>query len=218
MGILGRINTVIKSNVNEVLDKMTNPAKEIDLLVYDMEKNLKQAKQEVITSTATAKRTGMRCRELEGEVETWEKRAGQAVRAGDDNLAREALQEKISIAKELEASDKIYQEQLSYVAQLKTSLKALEARVKEVKLRKESLKARATAAKEGYSGLKQPKAFEDFNRMEDKIEAMASEADLTDSLDAKDAATNAKFAQLEAEQPDQKVEDALAELKRKMDE
>jgi phage shock protein A len=218
MGILGRINTVIKSNVNEVLDKMTNPAKEIDLLVYDMEKNLKQAKQEVITSTATAKRTGMRCKELEDEVETWGKRAGQAVRAGDDNLAREALQEKISIAKELEASDTISQEQLSYVAQLKSSLKALEARVKEVKLRKESLKARATAAKEGYSGLKQPKAFEDFNRMEDKIEAMASEADLTDSLDAKDAATNAKFAQLEAEQPDQKVEDALAELKRKMDE
>jgi phage shock protein A len=57
MGILGRINTVIKSNLNDLLDKMTDPAKEIDLLVIDMEKNLKQAKEEVISCTATAKRS-----------------------------------------------------------------------------------------------------------------------------------------------------------------
>lgn len=218
MGILGRINTVIKSNVNDLMDKMTDPAKEIDLLVYDMEKNLKQAKEEVITTTATAKRAGMRCNELQGEVDLWQSRAEKAVRAGDDDLARQALQEKMEVARELESSQKIHQEQLAYVEQLKTSLKALEARLKEVKLRKESLKARAKAAKEGRSGLGQPKAFEDFNRLEDKIEAMESEVSLTDSLDAKDAATAAKFAQLEAENADPQVEDALAELKRKMEE
>lgn len=216
MGILGRINTVIKSNVNDLLDKMSDPAKEIDLLVIEMEKNLKQAKEEVITVTATAKRAKLRCDEMQQEVETWQSRAEKAVRANDDGLAREALQEKITASNELEAALKLQGEQEAYAEQLKQSLKALEVRLREVKARKESLKGRAKAAKEGRSGLSQGKAFDDFNRLEDRIEALETEAELGESLDAKDAATAAKFAKLD--QADPQIEDALADLKRKMEE
>lgn len=216
MGILGRINTVIKSNVNDLLDKMSDPAKEIDLLVIDMEKNLKQAKEEVITATAAAKRARMRWEQLQQDQETWQHRAEQAVRAGDDDLARQALQEKMQIASEAQAALGQAEEQEAYAEQLKQSLKALEVRVKEVKARKETLKERAKAAKEGRSGLRQGKAFQEFDRLEDRIEALETEAELGESLDAKDAATAAKFAKLD--QPDPKIEDALAELKRKMEE
>jgi phage shock protein A len=218
MGILNRINTVIKSNVNDLLDKMSDPAKEIDLLIIDMEKDVKKAKEEVISISAQAKRMAMRCNDLSGECETWLKRAEQAVRAGDDGLAREALKEKQAKDQELELAEKNHQEQLQYTEQLKQSLKALEARLKDVKMRKESIKERARAAKEGRTGLSGGKAFKDFDRLEDRIEAMETEVSLTDSLDGRDAATAAKFARLEEEAKDPKVEDALAELKRKVDE
>ena len=60
MGILSRINRVIKSNVNELVDKMSDPAKEIDLLIVDMEKGLKEAREEVISASASAKRRRLR--------------------------------------------------------------------------------------------------------------------------------------------------------------
>jgi phage shock protein A len=181
-----------------------------------MEKNLKQAKEEVITVTAAAKRAKLRCGEMEQEVDTWQKRAEKAVRAGDDGLAREALQEKITAVKELEAALKLQGEQEAYAEQLKQSLKALEVRLREIKARKETLKGRAKAAKEGRSSLSQGKAFDEFNRLEDRIEALETEAELGESLDAKDAATAAKFAKLD--QADPEIEDALADLKRKMEE
>jgi phage shock protein A len=218
MGILSRINTVIKSNLNSAIDRMTDPAKEIELLIVDMEKNAKQAKEEVISVAASAKRTAMRCDKLKGEVETWQRRAEQAVRAGDDELAREALRERQQKGEELTLAERNLGEQEVYVDQLKQSLKALEARVKEVKAKKETLKERARAAKEGRSSLEGGKAFKDFERLEDRIEALETEASLSESLDARDAATEAKFAKLEGARGDPKIEDALADLKRKIDE
>ena len=47
MGILDRLSTLVKSNVNDLVDRMQDPAKEIDQLVLDMEDSLRQARSEV---------------------------------------------------------------------------------------------------------------------------------------------------------------------------
>lgn len=216
MGILGRINKVIQSNVNAALDKMTDPAKEIDLLVTDMESSLAQARQEVVSCTAQAKLAAQRTRELEGEAAQWEKRAMQAVRADDEGLAREALTRKANVEQSLMEARRTQQEQEGYQAELTAALKKLEARIQDVKARKETLKAQAKAAKQGRSGLAGGKAFEDFERMESRIEAIEAEGELTAGTDARDAATEARFARLESQSSDPKVEDELAELKRRM--
>ena len=196
---------------------MTDPAKEIDLLILDMEKSVKQAREEVISVAATAKRGAMSCDRLREEVGTWQKRAEQAVRVGDDALARQALQERQVKQTDLTRAEQNLAQQQAYVEQLKGSLKALEVRVREVKASKGTLKERARAAKGGRSVLSGGKAFAEFDRMEDRIEAMETEASLTGSLDGRDAATAAKFASLEAEQVDPQIEDELAALKRKLD-
>jgi phage shock protein A len=216
MGILGRINSVIKSNLNSVLDKMTDPAKEIDLLVIELEENLKKAREEVVTCNVDAKKAAQQVARHEEECAQWQRRAEQAVRAGDDALAREALERKLTADRDLEDARKRQAEQVAYVQQLKASLKALEARINEIKGRKETLKARAKAAKDGRPALSGGKAMEDWSRMEDRIESMEAENDLSAGSDARDASVAAKFAALEKQQGDPKVEDALAELKRKM--
>ncbi|MBW2733323.1 MAG: PspA/IM30 family protein [Deltaproteobacteria bacterium] len=188
MGILGRINRVIKGNINEVLDKMSDPAKEVDLLISEMADGLKQAKEEVIGATASAKRNEMHAADRLREVERWQGRAEQAVQSGDDQLAREALGRKMTCDRELELANRAVAEQRGYVDELKTSLKALEARLQDVKLRKESIKQRARAAKDGEQPLK-----------------------------GGEAATEAKFARLEREK-NPEVEDELSELKRRIEE
>lgn len=217
MGILGRINRVIKSNVNEVLDKMSDPAKEVDLLIIEMEGGLKEAKAEVISSTAAAKRLEMRVGEVQREVDRWQQRAEQAVRGGDDELAREALKRKVEHDRELETAQRNVAEQRGYVDELKASLKALEARLEDVKLRKGSIKQRARAAKDGEQPLAGSKAFSKFDELERRIEAQEEMQEITSSMEGREAATEAKFARLER-QGNPEVEDELEELKRRMEE
>ena len=216
MGILGRINSVIKSNVHDLLNRMTDPGKEIDLLITEMEENLKKAREEVVTCTAAAKRAATECQHLQDDLDQWQRRAEQAVRAGDDALAKEALERRMGADSQLAEAKRLAGEQDAYAKQLKESLKHLEEKIKEVKGRKETLKVRARMAKEGRPALSGGKAFEDFKGLEDRIEAMEAEGDLGDQLDARDAAVEAKFAHLEKEK-DPKVEDALAALKRKVE-
>ena len=217
MGILGRINTVIKSNLNDVLDKMTDPAKEIDLVIHDMVESEKKAKLELVDSVAAVKRTEKKITPLQEDVDKWLDRARKAVAAGDDDLAREALQQKGTAEKQKADMETILAEQQTYADQLKRSLKGLSLKIKEVQARAGTLKEKARAAKRGGSALDGGSAFQEFARLEDRIEAFETEVDLTGQLDGKDLETEAKFRQLEGEKKDPKVEDELAALKRKLD-
>ena len=135
MGVLSRLNTLIKSNLNAAVDRMSNPAREIDILVAEMEDALKAARLEVQANLASEKLAIKQRDRLLQESREWEDRAARAVKAGDDNLARKALEQKAQYEAQAEAADKSLREQEAYVDQLSASLKELEARVKEVKLR-----------------------------------------------------------------------------------
>ena len=91
MGILGRLSSLVKSNVNGAIDSMQDPAKEIDQMVRDMEESARQARTEVGQCMAEEKRLGRRVADLDSEVAEWGRRAEMAVRASDDGLAKEAL-------------------------------------------------------------------------------------------------------------------------------
>ena len=105
MGILGRMNTVVRSNINELLDKMSDPGKEIDMLVLEMEEAEVQAREELVSALAQVKLTQKRVGGLEGELERWQGRAEQAVRHGEDELAREALKERLAQKKLLDEAN-----------------------------------------------------------------------------------------------------------------
>ncbi len=215
MGILGRINAVIQSNLNSAIDRMSDPAKEIELLISDMQDAQKKAKQELVQGLAAARQTAKRCEAVEQEVALWYRRAEQAVRQGDDDLAREALAQKAQVERKLADTRRALQEQEVYSAELRRSMDQLEARLEECKLRKETLKEMARAAKGQGQGLRGTRAFDEFDRLAGRIEALETETQLTEELEGRRAATEAKFARLDG--PDPAVEEALARLKQKLE-
>ena len=79
MRILGRLSTLIKSNVNDAIDSMQDPAKEIDQMIRDMEDSARQARKEVAECMASEKRLAKQVETLAGEVKTWEEHAMRAV-------------------------------------------------------------------------------------------------------------------------------------------
>jgi phage shock protein A len=216
MGILGRLSSLIKSNVNDVIDSMQDPAKEIDQMVRDMEDSARQARTEVAQSLAGVKRLQKRITDLEGEAADWVKRAETAIRAGDDGLAKEALRRKAEKDAERGETQKALQEQEVYADQLTQALKALDARLADIKLRQGTLRAKARANKKGSPLSGKTGAFDDFDRMAGKIDAVEAEAGLDEQLGGRTAESAAAERKLNELAAQSSVDDALAELKKKL--
>ena len=216
MGILGRLSSLVKSNLNNAIDSMQDPAKEIDQMIRDMEDSAKQARTEVAQCMAEEKRLGKRIADLDSDAAQWETRAGTAVRAGDDALAKEALIRKAEKEAERAETQKALQEQGVYVDQLAQALKALDGRLKDIKLRQGTLRAKARANKSGSPLSGKTSAFDDFDRMAGRIDAVEAEASLDEELGGRSEASAAAERKLNAMAADSSVDEALAELKKKL--
>jgi phage shock protein A len=219
MGILGRISTLIKSNLNSAVDKMSDPGKQIDQLVLEMEEQQRKARGEVAATMAIEKRQKQKCEQLAKSVDEWQARAERAVHAGDDGLAKEALKRRAEIQLELDEGLKALQEQRNYAGELTAALKALDVRVKEVKMRKETLKAQARAQKSRDQGTGPTEAFNRFDKLASDVDAKEAEVALDDEL-AKATHTDAKSLEVERKLAELdkggEVEDRLAALKAKL--
>jgi phage shock protein A len=218
MGILDRITRLVSSNVNSAIDKMSDPGKEIDQLVIDMESQLKKARVEVQGALAQEKRHRMRAEELLKKSQEWQDRAERAVRAGDDGLAREALKRKADIDRDGAEATRGLVESTAYSDQLTAALKQLEERIHEVKARKETLKAKARASR-GKSPLGSS-AIDEFDRLHGKVEAVEAEAELDEELAAlrhEDAKSREVERKLEDLSRNKDLDDRLAALKAKLD-
>jgi phage shock protein A len=216
MGILGRLSTLIKSNVNDAIDSMQDPAKELDQMIRDMEDSARQARTEVAQCMATAKQQQKRVEALAGEVKTWEDHAMRAVQAGDDALAKEALRRKAEKEADRLEAQKALQDQQVYVDQLTQGLKTLEARVKDVKLRQGTLREKARNQKKGDPTSTKTSAFDEFERMSGKIEAIEAHASIDDEMSGRTAESVAADKKLRELSENSSVDDALAELKKKL--
>jgi phage shock protein A len=104
------------------------------------------------------------------------------------------------------------------VDQLAAGLRALDARVKDVKLRQGTLREKARAAKRasGVDGMAGATAFDEFERMSSRIEAVEAEASLGEELAGRTTASVDAERRLGALAEKSSVDDALAELKKKL--
>jgi phage shock protein A len=222
MGILDRLSTLVKSNLNSAIDKMTDPGKEIDQMIADLDDQLRKARVEVTQALAGEKRSKQKLEALAKDAAEWEARAERAVLAGDDGLAKQALERRASIGADLVETEKVLNEQAGYADQLTAALKAAEARVAEVKSRKETLKAQARARKanDKGAGMTGTSAFDKFDQLSAGVDAAEAENQLDDELaksrheDAHSKDVERKLGDLEKNKD---LDDRLAALKAKLD-
>ena len=221
MGIIGRLAQLIKSNLNDLISRSEDPEKMLNQVILEMNTQLIEAKKQVALSIADEKRLAKQFETERATAEEWERKAMMAVRAGDDELAKEALarqKEHQALSSELEGQ---WQKQNSAVGNLKNALRMLNGKIEEAKRKKNVLvarKKRAEAQKaihETMSGLSDNSAFDTFNRMEEKINQMEAEADAQAEVAEQYTgdALQQKFRELETSRG---ADMALEDLKRKM--
>jgi phage shock protein A len=183
MGFLSRLAQLIKSNLNDLINKSEDPEKMLNQVIIDMNQQLIEAKKQVAVAIADEKRLHKQFSNEAKKSQNWENKAMLAVRSGDDELAKEALLRK----KEHDAVAAQYQEQWTrqktFTDQLKSALKALNAKIGEAQRKKNVLiarKRRAEAMKsiqDTMSGISDASAFETFDRMAEQIDQMEAEAE-----------------------------------------
>jgi phage shock protein A len=183
MSILGRLSNLIRSNLNAAVDKLGDPAKEIDLLITEMEEEMKRVRIELRDQLAREKLLQKKVDEEYRGVQKWQEHAERAVHAGDDELAKEALRRRDEAEKKLEGAEGNHAEQSRLVAKLTEQLKAGDLKLTEIKGRRETLKARARAAKQSTATGGEGTAFDRFNSLVSEIEEKEHQAEAMAALD-----------------------------------
>jgi phage shock protein A len=228
MGIFDRMGKVIQSNLNALLDKTEDDRKLVDLNLDEMDEQIKSGQREVVQALGAEKQLQKRAGDLQADVERWDKRAELALKGGDEALAREALKQKRRAVGELDTANRARTEQADLASRMKGDLERMRDKLAELKMKRGTLVARATQARSG-SGAEQlgarggSSAFENFRRMEEKIEGKEAEgsamAEVEDALGtgAKNDDLEAKFRQLERQAgTTNEVDDDLAALKKRI--
>src|SRR5437588_501561 len=108
MGLLERVSTLIRANINDMVDRAEDPEKMIKQVILDMENQYLQVKTQVAVSIADQHMLEKKWRENEESGKDWMRKAETAVDKGPDDLARAAL-DRFQTSQRLEQS---YREQV----------------------------------------------------------------------------------------------------------
>lgn len=223
MGIFSRMNRVIKSNLNSLVDKAEDPEKLIGQTVMDMEAEVKRAKKELVSTLGTAKRLLKKAKEHEEEAAGWEEKAILALKSNEEDLAREALRRKGRARKQAEDAKQQALGAESAATEMKSQLDAIEEKIEELKNRKGTLAAQVRKAREepgaaAGGGRFRSEAFEELDRMTGRIDELEAEVEAANVLDdPKRAEVDARFRELERGTGSSAVEDELSALKKKLE-
>ena len=214
MGLLDRISMLVRSNVNDLLDRAENPEKTLDQVIRDMADAITKAKSQVAETIAQKNLIESNLENAQKLSNEWGTKAQLAVQKGADDLAREALRRK----KDYDANAQVYASQLQgqteVTDKLKADLQALQSKYEDVVRNREVLIARHRTAQAQQKVQQTAAALQGIDptselfRMEEKIRM--EEARARASTELNESSLDRRFAQLEAD-PD--VEAELAALK-----
>ncbi|MDH4283093.1 MAG: PspA/IM30 family protein [Myxococcales bacterium] len=224
MGIFSRLNRVIKSNLNALIDQAEDPDKMIGQTVADMKSALKRARKDLIEAMGSAKRLGKKESALEREAADWEQKAILALEDDDEDLAREALRRKSRTLMEAKRVHARAAEQATAAGAMKAQLERIEEKLDDLKARQKTLAAQVRQARTHQPDPGRPTgdrlgggAFSDLERMADQIDQLDAEVEAHGLLeDPKRAELDARFHALESGENEDDVSDELAALKAKL--
>src|SRR5881409_2022028 len=175
MGIFDRLSTLIRSNINDLINRAENPEKMLNQLIVDMRSQLAKAKQQVAAAIADEKRLSAQVDTEKKSAEDWERRAVLAVQEGRDDLAKQALLRHNEHAQGAVQLHETWAKHREETEKLKLSLRQLNDRIEE-KRKKNILIARQKRAEahkriqETMSSIGDKSVFETFERMTEQIE------------------------------------------------
>jgi len=187
---MNRASTVVKAKISKLLDRAEDPGETLDYSYEQQLQLLQNVKRGVADVVTAKKRLELQTTQLEQSVVKLDAQARQALQAGREDLAREALQRKSVVQQQLQGLDQQVQGLQSQQEKLIASEKQLSAKIEAFRSQKEVIKAQYSAADaqvrigEAATGIGEQMADTGLaiQRAKDKTEQMQARAAAVDEL------------------------------------
>jgi len=180
MAVLERVATLVRANLNDLIDRAEDPEKMIKQVILDMENQLLQVKTQVAISMADQHLLQKKQKEQEDKAAEWMRKAELAVDKEKDDLARIALERYQSFTRLAESYTRQVADQRLQVDTLRNALDKLDQKLGEARgkcdlLLAQHRRARAlSTASDAQLAIGDRSAVAGFDRMRHKV--MRSEA------------------------------------------
>ncbi|HEY6292271.1 MAG TPA: PspA/IM30 family protein [Terriglobia bacterium] len=139
MALMERVRTLVRANLNDLIDKAEDPEKMMKQLILDMENQLIQVKTQVAVSIADQHMLEKKQQENEEKTVEWMRKAELAVDKGQDDLARVALERHQGYTRMTESFKEQVADQKVQVESLKSALGKLEQKLAEARAKSDLL-------------------------------------------------------------------------------
>jgi phage shock protein A len=221
MGIFGRMKRAVKSKANAAVDRMIDPAKELDMAILELEEQQKQAIKDLLSYKASAKAMEKDMEVLEQKAKLWEQRAMAAVKKGDDELARQCLKERKQALTDLAKVKADRDEAAGYAIELNRSRKRVDTQLQVLKLKKGTMATQIAAARSGTGNAFgfSNEVFERMDKAEERIDSEAIQAEVDAAMEGEESGSDleAKLLAAGVDPASGSADDELARLKAKVD-
>jgi phage shock protein A len=214
MALLERVSTLVRANLNDLIDKAEHPEKMIKQVILDMHNQLLQVKTQVAIAIADQHLLEKKRKENEDKVAEWMRKAELAVDKKQDDLARAALQRVESYRELTDGFAQQITDQKAQVENLKTALHQLEQKLTEAQAKADLLiaqhrRARAVGkASDAKMGTGNGSSAAAFDRMKRKV----AHSEALSQANSEIAADNME-ERLAALEKEDRIEQLLVELK-----
>ncbi len=184
MGVFTRFKDIISSNINSMLDKAEEPEKMIRLMIQEMEETSVELKAACAGLMADQKRIARELSQASQRADLWSNRARLAMDKGREDLAREALLEKLSAQRLSEGLEREQDRFAMLIEQAREDIEQLEAKLESAKERQRSLAKRHVRAdhrikvRSNVSRVQSSEVMMRFDQFEQRIERMEAEAEI----------------------------------------
>jgi phage shock protein A len=195
MGLMKRLSTVFHAKANKVLDRAEDPRETLDLSYQKQLELLTKVRRGVADVATSRKRLELQAAQLQQAAAKLEGQARQAMSAGREDLARDALTRRSAIGTQLAQLETQHVQLDAEEKKLVDASRRLEAKVEAFRSQKETIKATYTAAEaqakigEAFSGISEEMGDVGLavQRAEEKTLALQSRAGAIDELMASGA-------------------------------
>jgi phage shock protein A len=189
-GLMSRASTVVKAKLSKLIGRMEDPAEQLDYSYEQQLKLLQDVKRGIADVVTSKKRLQLQSGKLEQELVKLEDQARQALGAGREDLARQALERKSAVQQQLRSLDDQVAQLEAQQEKLVENEKRLSAKIESFRSQKEVIKAQYSAAEaqvrigEAATGIGEQMADTGLaiQRARDKTEEMQARAGAVDEL------------------------------------
>ena len=216
MALLERVSTLVRANLNDLIDKAEHPEKMIKQVIIDMQNQLLQVKTQVAIAIADQHLLEKKQKENGDRESEWMRKAELAVDKKQDDLARVALQRVESYRDLSDGFGQQVTDQKAQVENLKTALRQLEQKLTEAQAKADLLiaqhrRARAVGkASDAKLAIGDNSKAATFDRMKRKV----AHSEAMSQAKSEIAADNVE-ERLAALEKEDRIEQLLVELKAK---